>query len=239
MNDIDNPTSESKKLVIFDFDGVIADTFQQAFEASTLASKEYGFTPFSSKKEFYNDLNVTLKTAPSLVLNRFKKYGIIGGLKGIIHQLLNSQNFKHGIVKYFGPLLPQSTYFEGIPELLTKLEEKAEMVILSNNQAAGITEFLAKRNLAKYFTEIHGFETTMVKTDALEKIVKSRNLELNNIVFVTDMASDVKDARPLKIPVLATTFGYNTEEKVKSSKPAKMVNSVQEIYPALQEMLGL
>jgi phosphoglycolate phosphatase len=235
INHFDQPN----KLIIFDFDGVIADTFQQAFEASTLASKEYGFTPFASRQEFYNDLNVTAKTAPGLVLNRFQKHGIINGLKGIIHQLSNSKKFKHGIVKYFGPLLQNATYFGRIPELLSKLEGKAEMVILSNNQTKGINEFLEKANLAKYFTEVHGFETTMIKTEALEKIVKSRNISLENIVFVTDMKSDIKDAKPLNIPVLAVTYGYNTADKIRKAKPDKMVNTVQEIYPAIQEMLGL
>lgn len=227
------------KLIIFDFDGVIADTFQQAFEASTLASKEYGFTPFASRQEFYNDLNVTAKTAPGLVLNRFKKHGLINGFKGIVHQLLNTTKFKHGIVKYFGPLLHQAIFFNGVPELLAKLEGKAEMVILSNNETKGINEFLERTNLAKYFTEVHGFETTMIKTEALEKIVKSRNISLENIVFVTDMKSDIKDAKPLNIPVLAVTYGYNTADKIRKAKPNKMVSSVQEIYPALQEMLGL
>jgi|GEM_PF-2087131 len=231
--------THDNKLIIFDFDGVIADTFQQAFEASTLASKEYGFTPFASRQEFYNDLNVTAKTAPALVLNRFQKHGIINGLKGIIHQLFNTTKFKHGIVKYFGPLLHQATYFNGIPELLTKLEGKAEMVILSNNQTKGINEFLERVNLAKYFTEVHGFETTMVKTEALKSILGSRKIGLENIVFVTDMKSDIKDAKPLKIPVLGVTYGYNTADKVRKAKPDKLVYSVQEIYPALQEMLGL
>jgi len=236
---VTNNYSQKNKLIIFDFDGVIADTFQQAFEASTLASKEYGFTPFPSRQEFYNDLNVTAKTAPGLILNRFKKHGIINGLKGIIHQLSNSKKFKHGIVKYFGPLLHKATFFKGVPELLAKLEGKAEMVILSNNQTKGINEFLEKANLAKYFSEVHGFENTMIKTKALEKILKSRNIDLENVVFVTDMKNDIRDAKPLNIPVLAVTYGYNTTEKIKKAKPKKMVSSVQEIYPALQGMLGL
>jgi phosphoglycolate phosphatase len=234
-----NISKTNKKLVIFDFDGVIADTFQQAFEASTLASKEYGFAPFASRQEFYNDLNVTLKTAPSLILNRFRKYGVVKGFAGIVHQLFNTKKFKHGIAKHFGPLLKHSTYFYGIPELLEKLEGKAEMVILSNNQTQGIINFLDRNNLAKYFTEVHGFETTMVKTQALDKIVKSRDLELNHIVFVTDMKSDIKDAKPLNIPVLAVTYGYNSANKIYSARPTKTVNLVQEIYPALQEMLNL
>ncbi len=236
---LQNNLKNSKKLIIFDFDGVIADTFKQAYEASILASKEYGFTPFSSKEEFYNDLNVTTQTAPKLVLNRFRKHGFIAGAKGIVHQLFNTKKFKHGIVKYFGPILLQADYFKGIPALLQELYTRSEMVILSNNQASGINLFLAKSNLAKYFTQVHGFEKTMVKTQALDEIIKSHNVKLENVVFVTDMASDIKDARPLKIPVLAVTYGYNTAQKIAKSKPTKIVNSVEEIYPALQQMLKL
>jgi phosphoglycolate phosphatase-like HAD superfamily hydrolase len=53
------------------------------------------------------------------------------------------------------------------------------------------------------------------------------------------MKSDIKDAKPLNIPVLAVTYGYNTADKVRKAKPNKIVHTVQEIYPALQEMLGL
>lgn len=238
-NQLQNNFETSKKLIIFDFDGVIGDTFQQAFEALNLASVEYGFTPFSSSQEFYNDINVTLKTAPSLALNRFKQYGILKGTLGILNQLINSKKYKHGIVKHFGPLLHSAGYFEGIPELLEQLQSQAELVILSNNQAEGIIKFLDRNSLAKYFNEVHGFETTMVKTETLKKLIHIRKIDLNNIVFITDMATDVKDARPLNMKVLAVSYGYNTYHKIERSRPSKIVNSVEEIYPALEEMLKL
>lgn len=229
--------SNNKKLIIFDFDGVIGDTFTQAYQASILASKEYHFIPFSSQEEFYNDLNVTLQTAPKLVLNRFRKQGVFLGTKEIIYQLINTKKFKYGILKHLGPLLQESEYFPGVPELLQQLSAKSEMVILSNNQASAINLFLEKNNLKNNFTNVHGFEATMVKTKALTDIIQSQGVKIENVVFVTDMASDVKDAKPLKIPVLDVTYGYNTAQKIIKSRPSKIVDSVEEMYSALAEML--
>lgn len=234
----ENQTSNaSKKLIIFDFDGVIGDTFKQVYEASNEASIEFGFTPFSSEEEFYNDLNITIFNAPSLLIKRFQKHGFFAGTKGAIHQVLNTKKFKVGILKYFGPKISESTYFKGIPELLIKLQGKAEMVILTNNVTTSVQEFLLKFDLLKYFSEVHGFEGTMVKTEKLNQILDSRKLGLDDAIFVTDMASDIKDAQPTGIKVLAVTYGYNTREKIERKHPEKIIDSVEEIYPSLQEML--
>ena len=234
-----NLDSQPKKLIIFDFDGVIGDTIYQAYLATNEVLEKYDLQAFDTPEEFYEDLNVTLAVAPKLIWNRIKKHGFFGGFLGIIKHLTALSKIKSNLMFAFGPKLIAATYFVGIPDVLEKLQGQAEMVIVSNNQKDGINKFLEKNNLAKYFTEVHGFEKTMVKTGKLKKIMESRKTELANVIFITDMARDVNDANPLKLRCLAVTYGYNNLQKLQTRNPAKIIDRVDQILPALKTMLFL
>ena len=201
-----NDSGESKKIVIFDFDGVIADSFDITFAAN---------------KIIY----------PGITVDEFRNYfnGNINDSK----QNLEKDEAEKEDERFFAvyePLLMKSVrVFPGMKDVIIKLSKDYKLIIISSVLTNAVHEFLEKNGLDSYFRDILGNDVHNSKIEKIRMIFAKYAVEPKNCVMVTDTLGDMIEAHRAGIGSIGVTWGCHEKERLLKGKPARIVDKPEEI----------
>ena len=192
-----------KKLLIFDFDGVLEDTFDWNYE---VAKKRYKNLKREDYRGWFNG-NIyehpTVKAAgPMNIIEYFEQY---------------KKGFENRIIK------PE------FKEMLIKLNQKYHLVIISSIDDDIINPYLKRNKIDNLFEEVWGIKKKTSKVEKFKDFLKLYKLDTNNCLFVTDTLGDIREANKVNIKSIGITWGYQTESSLKRGNPIKIVDSIKEL----------
>ncbi len=180
------------KYLIFDFDGVLGDTYNSRMEVllemgkskeEILKKTEQYFT----KSTHTRDLNLSQEAVASI---------------------------KEWIIK-FGTLLHKKGFslFDGFIKELKKIEN-AKMAVVSSGSSIYIKPVL--ENCGINFSHILTLEDHYSKEEKVEQICKDWNISVKDAYFFTDTISDVKELENImdKKKIYGCAWGYQEAEKL-------------------------
>lgn len=194
-------------LLIFDFDGVIVNTFDSAFEI--MRDLLNGNLTESEYRDWFNG-NVYQKFDPNLV--------------GVFFQR-------------FAPRLLATETVPGMIELIRKLKDDGErMVIVSSTMDEPIKAYLEKFGIAHCFERVYGATTEISKTEKLKMALADTGAEASEAVFITDTLGDIRTAKKIGVSSIAVTWGYHPLEVLKEGEPDAIAESVEVLIDSLQEL---
>ncbi|NMC62440.1 MAG: HAD family hydrolase [SAR324 cluster bacterium] len=200
------------KLIISDFDGVIADSLNMYKEAYKQTFAHFGkATPFSNFKEWYNsewEKNWTSSgfahseiPAVCEIFSRFINYDLVDP-------------------------------FKGMEEELSKLNSIGPVVIASTTCSSIINQFLQRTNLAAFVEEVYSPDGGSDKKGIISKAIDARSLSPQETLMIGDTPSDIKPANELGCLSIAVTYGWYNKENLLSTNPTYIVESVQDLFKA-------
>ena len=199
-------------MVIFDFDGTIADTFTVVFNHIDRLSELKVDSLDTKKIDHYKEIGVR-ELIKELKLTKFKIFTI---------------SFKFR--KLFGEYVTEIKPVEGIGQSLEILQQNGfKMGILSSNSKSNIDTILKLNSLAKYFTFVESEFALFSKANKLEKLISKHKLNKNDVFYVGDEVRDVEAAKESGVKSIAVTWGYNKIEALKAANPDYIVNSTKEL----------
>ncbi len=183
-----------KKIVIFDMDGVLVDTIEDAYKNVLLSHpfmtrEEYGQLHAENYHEAiakYRATNPPLEVSPEEHSIRTAAYTLQKS---------------------------QASLFPGMRELLEKLQNEGYIVIL-NTSAYERNSFplLERTDIKKFFDMLGTAEISKNKIDKFKIILEKYQVLAKDVLFVTDAIGDIREAREVNIPTVAVTWGVHTEE---------------------------
>lgn len=184
-----------KKVIIFDFDGTIADTLPYIIRIINDHAHEFGYNPFSSTdtqrlrgmgpKELIKELKVPFYKLPFFV-NKIKK-------------LLNKD-------------MPDVKVFDGMSEILHELKKRRYALgILSSNSKENIEKFCENNNLL-VFDFIHSEKNIFGKDKSLNNLIKKNNFKKEEVVYVGDEVRDIDACRKIDLDIISVAWGFNTAD---------------------------
>ncbi len=189
------------KHIIFDFDGVIADTY----DINLSLSQEHDPTATTEDFLAHHDGNVfaepRIKFLPERVHLFFKEY----------RNRLTSGHLANAT------------------QPLKRLRENYSLYIISSTSEHAIKEVLEKAGILKLFVRVMGVETHTSKVEKFKILIAECDVTPLNSVFVTDTLGDVKEAHKVQIRTIAETFGFHSRERLVQGVPFKIVDSWEEI----------
>lgn len=181
----------SQKIILFDFDGTLADTFLLGSRLINEYADKFGY----ARIDFAKNKN---KSAKELIKMAKVKFWEIPRLL----RFFRSQTLKFA---------NEISAFEGIENLIKDLFNCGyRMGIVSTNTKEIIDIFLKKYNLQSYFSYFRTEVSLFGKKRALK--LSKRNLKSNNIIYVGDEVRDIEGANKAKIPIISCTWGFNNKE---------------------------
>ena len=202
--------------VIIDFDGTIADSFDQILEFLLQQARR---KPDELTPEERNRLKgLPMKDLALQV--------------GIPVWRLPFVYFKGRAT--LGKRMHATPIFPGMDEVLAGLDaEQYQLFIMSSNSKRNINRFLAEHGLGGYFTRVYGSAGWFGKGPALSKALKQNGLEPAKTVYVGDEVRDVIGAQLAGMPSVAVNWGFSSEEALLKYSPTILVRSPAELQKAL------
>jgi HAD superfamily hydrolase (TIGR01549 family) len=197
--------SSKNKIIVFDFDGVIVNTFALCYE---IRNAHYPLSQDSYREKFEGNINDSIKKVKQPILNFFEQYT---------------------------PSLMKCGPIEGMPDLIKKLSEKYNLIIVSSTISSSIKSFLESFNLDIYFKEILGNDIEHSKVKKLQMVLEKYQVSSKDVIFITDTLGDIKEGKVCNIESIAVTWGYHPAETLAKGNPYSIVSDPKELSEKIEE----
>ncbi len=198
-----------KDIIIFDYDGVIADSFDVVLEIFNIICEK-----FSINKLKKDELREMYKQ------NFFECMKQKGMKKESMDEFDNDYK-KTAKIKE-----DKVELFDGIKEVINKLSEKYNLFIVTSNFKRIVENDLKRFNITK-IKDVIGGDKEQSKTKKI-KIIKEKYKD-SKIYFITDTIGDIKEGKKADIVTIAVSWGYHNKELLKKENPDHIVNSPEEL----------
>ena len=195
------------KKIVFDFDGVIVDTREMAFEIFRQIHPEI------TMKNFLDCFDTGVSNDDGI--------GIGSG----------DEFIKHFFNEYDKQLGARYLY-DDAENALRDLSKKAELFMITGNSEKVVKDFCQKNNI-DVFRDVLGYEASPLKTEKFKILQEKYSIQPEEIIFVTDTLGDVREGREAGCQILAETFGYHDRERLQRGNPDWLVDSWGEVVEIL------
>ncbi len=199
-------------VLIFDFDGTIADTFQFILDLSEQLAKDFHFKKIKPQEIDQLKNNTLTQTIQHLNIPILKIPLILARTRKEIHKNIT-----------------QIEPIKGLADVLLQIKNlDIKMGILSSNSTKNIKKFLKNHNL-DLFDFINSSSKLWGKNHSLTRIIKRNRLPFKKILYVGDETRDIEAAKKIGIKSIAVTWGYNSAKALKAKKPDYLVHTPKQL----------
>lgn len=200
------------KIILFDFDGTLADSFENFFEILREITLKYKLPELSPK-----DLDELRSESASQIVKKlhipfYKIPFIAHDMKRLQQQ--NIENIKS---------------FKGLPEVLHGLKNKGfELGIVTSNGKSNVKAFL-KNNDIDIFTYLYCDSRLFGKDKVLKKFLKAQNVSNEEVLYVGDEIRDIQACQKIGVKIAAVTWGFNSKEGLTKYNPELLISTPKEL----------
>jgi len=190
------------KLVMFDFDGTLADSYPLFIKILNRAAIKYKFKQVEKHEE--NDLKhcsareiIKILEIPKWKMPFFVKY------------------IRHNMTEKFD----QVTLFEGVGNLLQDLKKQdVKLAIISTSSYQYVTNILGDENTA-LIDHFQCSASPFGKSKKLKKTMKKFALKNQECLLIGDEIRDIDAARKASIPIGVVSWGYTHIDALNNQNP--------------------
>lgn len=208
------------KVIIFDYDGTLADTLDAYYEAGMKFQQEHNIALFTTKEElcalidegiqhFITTNKIRLLRSP-LLLFRIKKH-------------MRTINLEH--VKLY----------PGVKQMLTSLT--LPKYIVTSNLAGPVRRQLISTNTESSFKAILGSDYHTSKVRKIKEICAREQCSPEHIMFVSDTSSDIREAKKAGATTIAVRYGYGNDAHLTKAQPDFNAETTKDIVRIIRQTL--
>ena len=205
------------KLVVWDFDGTLADSLPTAVGIFNRLAPEMGYKPLAdvaaargmSTRQLMRQQGISLWRLPRLV----RKY----------HEAAAEEADKLKLAA-------------GLPAALAAIAGAGvRLGVLSSNREDNIRRCLRANGAEGHFAFVVGYPRLFGKGKALKRIIRAERLERSDVLYIGDELRDVEAAKKAGVKVVAVTWGFHTAALLRTGTPDYVVDDASE----LMRLVGL
>lgn len=203
---------DKKRLLIFDFDGTIADTLPVAVHIVNALGDEFGFRQVLAE-EFVELKHKSIKELMEMSgLSWYQLPLFVKRARDLFKERLVEVN----------PIL-------GMPEILVALHKRGyRMGILTSNTEEGVSHFL-KMNEVHLFEFIYAPDSIFGKAKVIKKIMKNYELPASALAMIGDEVRDIEAAQKVGIQSVGVTWGFNSAQLLSKNSPDHIIAEPKEL----------
>ena len=194
-----------RKIILFDFDGVIVDSFANALRVTKIMNPD--MTEADYQKLFDGNINDWKKG-------------------------LSEEEKRRGDEEFFEKYLPsleQARIFPGIKEVIAKLEKTYTLLIISSTISSPIRGFIERHKMAEYFDDIMGNDVHRSKMEKIKMVYNKYGAGVDDCVFITDTLGDMREAARMGVQSIGVTWGFQRKESLLKGKPFFIAEKPEEL----------
>lgn len=205
----------NKPPLLFDFDGVIADTFHIAHKIAQRMCVLVTDTEYRAKfNGNIHDADAAIRNGPD-----------------------HGDRCDHAL-DWLGEYLPEfkthARPFAQMPELFKAFAQRYELLLVSSTHDAVIADFLEKYDLREAISGIYATEVSTRKDEKFRMIFSKYAIEPEQTVFVTDTLGDVNEASSVGLASIGVTWGFQDRHTLERGSPYSIVDTPEELTSAIE-----
>ena len=210
-----NSTSpRNRGLLLFDYDGVLADSLNTLSEYTTIFCREHG-------------LGEGLKTTDVDAMESATLAGLI-----------EAAGISHAYVRDYARYLFQALnrdplkvpLFKGIPKMLTDLARHYTLCVVTANHSAIVRQRLDAAQLTSLMGCIYGNEQPGGKVDHIINALETNHAQPASTWMIGDTVGDIEAAQNAGVNAVAVTWGWQSSIRLKSKAPDLMFDKPQALH---------
>ena len=205
-----------KPLLIFDFDGTLANTIETGLNIFNEIAHEYGLRSVTmDEAQELRHLN-TRALLDRLGISRLMAIKLLAQIRRLIHDRMDTVEM-----------------FPEVPEAIRKLcDEGFKLGILSSNSSENIREFLERMGLSDCFRFIEAGVSLFGKPQRIKNVLRRQDADPDETVYIGDETRDMEAARKVGVCGLAVCWGANERESMLTEDPHYCVDTPAELVEA-------
>jgi len=204
------------QLVIFDFDGTLADSYPWFLTVIEDLAKRYKL-PRLEQADLEN-----LRTLE--VHQILKEYHI-----PLWKMIVIGNHLKKLMSRQIGNIC----LVNGMEAVIEQLGQAGvKLAVVTSNAEANVRQVLGARNLA-YFDLIEGGVSLFGKKGRFQKILKKTGISASQALSIGDEVRDLKSSRAANIPFGAVTWGYTDLTMLQLHTPDEVFTQPEQILEAV------
>jgi phosphoglycolate phosphatase len=204
------------KLVIFDFDGTLADSLGWFISISDRLADEFGFAHIDK------DQLATLRRHDAATLLRLHHVPLwkVPFIATRFRSLMSQQ------IEMIAP-------FPGVPDLLSRLAQAGSTVaVVTSNSCSNVRRVLGRKTMG-LVAACEGGVSVFGKRVKLRKVLRHIGIHPAQAIFIGDEIRDIEAARQAGIASGAVAWGFTDLDALKAHSPDMLFTTVEELRLAL------
>lgn len=202
-------TSMKRKFILFDFDGVIVDSFAAAFEVNKM------LCPHITEDEYRRCFE--------------------GNINDYWQAPTHTEKCRQDI-DFFDGYIPRLKEVKIIPEMLKIIKTFSRLytlIIVSSTLTSPIHELIKRYHAIPYFTEIMGNDVHASKVEKIKMIFSKYSAGPNQCVFITDTLGDMRESSQTGVGSIGVSWGFQKRETLLKGNPFRIVEKPKELLTAI------
>lgn len=208
-------------LFAFDFDGVIADSFDYNIGLMNRVAIELGLTELFCR--------ATVSACDVMTWER------VGAQCGVPESL--SGLFCDRLFSLLRNVQPPVAVFDGMAEVLSVAKELGRVVVVTSNFESLVTDVLRRNELMDRVERVFGVETSKDKTEKLQMAAAFAGVSCRKTVKIGDCVSDIQHARRAGTQVIAVSWGFHGRAQLVAAAPDAVADSPAELKRLIRSSL--
>lgn len=207
------------KTLIFDFDGVIGDTFGTVSEIMGELSVEFG-----------------LKNLDKEGIKKLKSQGVKKTIQSAKIPAWKLPLLLKRVREEQAKRIEETTIFKGVKEILRELKRTGSTLgILTSNSEENVKTILEKNDL-QIFDFIVSKSSLFGKAKILKSIIKEKKLSPKEVYYVGDEVRDIEAAKKAEVKSIAVSWGYDSVKILVKLKPDYLINKPEGLLIIIKEV---
>lgn len=207
-------------LVIFDYDGILADTLDDLIRFGQEACNQLGVNHLVTK----DDLS-------KLEVMSFSSYGRACEVpEPLVDEFVKIS------LKLFAEKESPPAIFEGLNKVIQHLSANHKIAIVTTNSSQNVHAFLVKHGLNSLVHAVYGVDTPGSKAQKIStaKSLLLENREQETVFMIGDSLSDIRAAKEAGVTSIAVTWGHQNLETLLRGNPDYVVNSPHDLLEVIE-----
>jgi phosphoglycolate phosphatase len=208
-------------LIIFDYDGVLADTLDDLIQFGQEACNRLDVNHVVTK----NDLS-------NLEVMSFATFGMACEVpENLVDEFVKIS------LDLFAKKESPPAIFEGLSKVIQHLSANHKIAVVTTNSSQNVHAFLIKHGLDRLVHAVYGVDTPGSKA---QKISTAKSLLLDNreqeaVFMIGDSLSDIRAAKEAGVTSIAVTWGHQSLETLLRGNPDYVVNSPHQLIEVIEK----
>ncbi len=209
-------------LINFDFDGVIADTFDRllALCIAAQAVVAYGRPPVEQDLQTLENLTFAgladRLAIPSKVIPDF------------LQKIFELQQKDQAAVRFF----------PGMAALLKSLSKKNDIAIITSSSADLVRGYLVEHGVSDSVSSLCGGETGRSKKESILVNIEQFSSNRLKTCMIGDAVSDIRQGKAAGVMTIAVSWGFHASELLQQENPDYLANSPEELLEIIRGVAG-